>query len=149
MKYNQEVDKVLIHKTSKEINDNDINDGDTSDTDADNYTATRLESTSTNAALSKDTVLYKYDTFPSTRDQDLAALMTPFTSNNFTPIFAALFQAVTSSIMSTTMGPMAANLTSPSIKADTTNNMASNNVSISSSKFFELTFKIIISNYIF
>src|SRR6266536_80561 len=59
MKYNQEVDKVLIHKTSKEINDNDINDGDTSDTDADNYTATRLASPSINAALSKDTVLYK------------------------------------------------------------------------------------------
>jgi hypothetical protein len=131
---NQEVDKVLIHKTSIEINDDDISDNNTIDADADIYTAIQPAS-STNVELSKNAVPFKDDTVPSTKDQDSAALISSLTSNNFTPIFAALFQAIISSIISTTTGSLAANLTTTSAVTNTTNNTASNNVGISSSNF--------------
>ncbi|CAB5207993.1 unnamed protein product [Rhizophagus irregularis] len=131
MKCNQEVDKVLVHKTSIEINDDDINDDDTIDTNADIYTAIQPESSSTNAELSKNAVPFKDDTVPSTKDQDSAALITSLTSNNFTPIFAALFQAMTSSIITTTTGSLAANsTTTPTVTNTNMNNTTSNNTQL-------------------
>ncbi|CAB4432431.1 unnamed protein product [Rhizophagus irregularis] len=128
MKCNQEVDKVLVHKTSIEINDDDINDDDTIDTNADIYTAIQPESSS---ELSKNAVPFKDDTVPSTKDQDSAALITSLTSNNFTPIFAALFQAMTSSIITTTTGSLAANsTTTPTVTNTNMNNTTSNNTQL-------------------
>ncbi|EXX64309.1 hypothetical protein RirG_143970 [Rhizophagus irregularis DAOM 197198w] len=127
----KKVDKVLVHKTSIEINDDDINDDDTIDTNADIYIAIQPESSSTNAELSKNAVPFKDDTVPSTKDQDSAALITSLTSNNFTPIFAALFQAMTSSIITTTTGSLAANsTTTPTVTNTNMNNTISNNTQL-------------------
>ncbi|CAG8735324.1 11595_t:CDS:2, partial [Rhizophagus irregularis] len=95
------------------------------------YIAIQPESSSTNAELSKNAVPFKDDTVPSTKDQDSAALITSLTSNNFTPIFAALFQAMTSSIITTTTGSLAANsTTTPTVTNTNMNNTISNNTQL-------------------
>jgi hypothetical protein len=151
-KRDQEVDQVLIHKTPTQIF-NDTSDVD--DADADSDTAIQQSAVPTtlskkvvpfaNTALSKDAL--PNNTAPSTDSTDAADATLPMkdiqnstlmtSSNNFTPIFAAFFQVMTSSILSTTTGSTA-NLANVSpIKNDTTNNITPNNVSILSKLNFK------------
>jgi hypothetical protein len=141
MKY-QEVDQFLVlpHKNSTSSvttynSDNDIYNDDASISDT-NDIDTAVQPTAPSG-----------DTVPSTSDQNLA-FTTSLASNNFTPIFAAFFQAMTSSILSTTTGSTLASIensnTSPTNRNQS--NMTSSNVGISK-KFCQIKLKII--TYIF
>jgi len=138
MKY-QEVDQFLAlsHKnstpsvTTYNNSDNDIYNDDASVSNT-NDIDTAVQPTAPSG-----------DTVPSTSDQNLA-LTTSLASNNFTPIFAAFFQAMTSSILSTTTGSTLASIengnTSPMNRNQS--NMTSSNVGISK-KFCQIKLKII------